>query len=200
MQYGFLQQWDCRHNLLIKLGSPSLMIMDKRKLWDVPSYKRHFACPETRKHQNLLHTFRAISRLSWWNEQVQGSPKKQVTFLHQHCYNPEDAVIEDGDVVLKVSSTFFSPAGHTALPCRSELPGHRRDQHSSHSRVEAGPMCCLTDCAGSHTKDDAILLAWPVSRSVLSTCPFCRPWAQECSSSCPSVLLPTLPSKTKWVL
>ena len=88
MQYGFLQWWDCCHNLLIKLGSASLMIMDKRKLWDVPSYKSHFACPETRKHQNLLHAFRAISQLSWWNEQVQGRPKKQVTFLHQHCYNP----------------------------------------------------------------------------------------------------------------
>ena len=188
MQYGFLQWWDSCHNLLIKLGSPSLMIMDKRKLWDVPSYKRHFACPETRKHKNLLHTFRAISQLSWWNEQVQGRSKKQVTFLHQHCYNPGDAVTEDGDVVLKIPSTLSSPTGHTPPQCRSELPRHRMDQHGSRGRVETGPLCCLMDCAGSCTKDDAILPAWLVSHSVLSSCPFCRPQAQECSSSCPVCL------------
>lgn len=64
------------------------MIMDKRKLWDAPSYKRHFACPETRKHQNLLHTFRAISQLSWWNEQVQSRSKKQVNFSSSILLQP----------------------------------------------------------------------------------------------------------------
>lgn len=114
--------------------------------------------------------------------------RNRLTFLHQYCYNPGDAVTEDGDVVLKIPSTLSSPTGHTPPQCRSELPDHRRDQHRSRGRVETGPLCCLMDCAGSCTKDDAILLAWLVSRSALSSCPFCRPQAQECSSSCPVCL------------
>ena len=185
MQYGFLQWWDCCHNLLIKLGSARLMIIDKRKLWDVPSYKSHFACPETRKHQNPLHTFRAISQLSWWNEQVQGRPKKQVTFLHQHCYNPSG-------FCHRRWGCGFKGSFHSLLPNRSHTTSMQvwasRPQEGACGCVETGALCCLSGCPGSCKKDDAILPAWLVSRSVLSSCPFCRPRAQECSSSCPFCL------------
>ena len=152
----------------------------------MPSSKRHSACPETRKCQNLLHTFRPHSHSQVEMSKPRGSLKKQATFLHHHCYNPGDRYHQGWECGFKGSSWSPFSSLSLTLQCGSELPGHRREYQSTHS-------CCRDwSYVLSHRLCWLLSKAWRLAPCFgLSTCPICRPH---------SLWLPTLLSETKWVL
>ena len=121
-------------------------------------------------------------RMKWASPR--GSLKKQATFLHCHCYNPGDSCHQRWGCGFKGSSALLlQPVTHH-FGAGLSFPATGGNSRAPTAAVETGPTGYLMDCAGSCIKHEAILQAWLASCFSLSSCPFCRPWAQAYSSSC----------------